>query len=184
MKLRGNAEAVPIHPGFAGKGKAGRVKDVNLRGCLVRISLGWMEIVTEVEGLAAEKRQRRSGMNRRPWEHRWPRGIGGAQSGRVSCKWNVETPSRSRRGDSSGRPTARRAESRGGNRMPKKRRPVAERQQERETGDRSLRRSSRITGRIPVLVAGHESALTCGRWAFEDELVKALELKGKLDTSW
>ena len=63
-----------------------------------------------------------------------------------------------------GRPTVREAESRGGNRTPKKRTPVAERQQETEpVGRRSLQPvGSWITGRIPGLVPGCESRLTCG----------------------
>jgi len=50
---------------------------------------------------------------------------------RISCVWNVVTPS----GPShfcGGRPTVRKAESRGGNRTPKKRMPAAERKQESE----------------------------------------------------
>ena len=66
--------------------------------------------------------------------------------------------------------------------MPKKRMPAAERQQ--ETGavmPGSSRRGRRITGRIPGLVPGRESALT---WA--GELLKRCgqrppEPKGKLD---
>ena len=63
-----------------------------------------------------------------------------------------------------GRPTVREAESCGGNRTPKKRMPVAERQQE---SGAVCRRSfqpvgSRITGRIPGPVPGCESRLTCG----------------------
>jgi hypothetical protein len=63
-----------------------------------------------------------------------------------------------------GRPTVRNAESRGGNRTPKKRMPAAERQQESGTiSRRSFQPTrSRITGRIPGLVPGCESRLTCG----------------------
>jgi len=60
---------------------------------------------------------------------------------------NVENPSGPALG--AGRPTVREAESRGGNRMPKKRTPV----RRKATGNRdrwpALRRRSRITGRIP-----------------------------------
>ena len=63
-----------------------------------------------------------------------------------------------------GRPTAREAESRGGNRTPRKRMPAAERKQ--ESGaicHRYLQPAGiRITGRIPGLVPGRESGLTCG----------------------
>ena len=63
--------------------------------------------------------------------HRCSQGIAGTRPGRVSCVGNVETPSgpsHPHRGG--GRPTVREAESRGGNRTPKKRRPAAERKQE------------------------------------------------------
>src|SRR4051795_7172556 len=50
-----------------------------------------------------------------PGEHHCPRGTEGAHSVRVSCMWNVETPSGS--GCLAGRPTVREAESLGGNRM-------------------------------------------------------------------
>ena len=69
----------------------------------------------------------------RPGEHRRPRGIEGTHPGRCSCVRNVETPSGS--GSSvAGRPTVRRAQFLGGNRMTEKRTPAAERQ--RETGTR------------------------------------------------
>ena len=62
-----------------------------------------------------------------------------------------------------GKPTVRGAEFRGGNRTPKKQMPAAERQQENGSivsGPSTGR--SRITGRIPGLVPGRESGLTCG----------------------
>ena len=58
-----------------------------------------------------------------------PRGKEGAHSGRDSDVRNVETPPGSRCW-LPGRPTVRGAELLGGNRMPKKRMPVVERQQE------------------------------------------------------
>lgn len=46
------------------------------------------------KGLAAGRGgKRRPGTINRSWEHRWPRGVGGAHPGRVSCARNVETPS-------------------------------------------------------------------------------------------
>jgi len=57
---------------------------------------------------------------------------------------------------SAGKPTVRRAEFRGGNRMPEKRRPAAERQQEnRDDMTAPPGGRSRITGRIP----GHRAWL-------------------------
>ena len=73
-----------------------------------------------------------------------PRGKEGTHPGRVSCVRNTETPTES--GPSawrSGRPTVRRAEISGGNRMPKKRMPVGESRQEPGTG---YGRSSRWSG--------------------------------------
>ena len=57
--------------------------------------------------------------------------IGGTHPGRSSCVRNVVTPSRS---GCAGKPTVRKAQLPGGNRMTKKRMPAAERQ--RETGTR------------------------------------------------
>jgi hypothetical protein len=61
-----------------------------------------------------------------------------------------------------GKPTVRRAQSLGGNRMTEKRMPVAERRQ--ETADGRVGASSRIvlriTGRIRTLVVRLERALT------------------------
>src|SRR4051812_32025091 len=51
----------------------------------------------------------------RPGEHHRPRGTEGAHSVRVSCMWNVETPSGSSR--EAGRRTVRDAQLAGGNRM-------------------------------------------------------------------
>jgi hypothetical protein len=78
---------------------------------------------------------RRPGTDLRSCGHRCSRGIAGTRPGRISCVWNVETPSwsivdsRSRLG-CGGRPTVREAEVRGGNRTPMKRMPVVERQRE------------------------------------------------------
>ena len=67
-------------------------------------------------------------------EHRRPRGRGGTHPGRSSCVRNAVTPSGSGRDRASGKPTVRRAQSPGGNRMTEKRMPAVERQQ--ETGTR------------------------------------------------
>ena len=86
---------------------------------------------------------------------------------RVLRVWNVETPSGSGglrcEPMHAGKPTVREAQSPGGNRMPKKRMPVAERQQEDGHDARSSNGVVRITGRIPGRVPGCESRLTCGR---------------------
>jgi hypothetical protein len=61
-------------------------------------------------------------------EHRCPRGTEGAHPDRSSCVRNVVTPSGS--GPRSGKPTARRAQLPGGNRMTEKQMPAAERRRE------------------------------------------------------
>jgi len=66
-----------------------------------------------------------------PGEHHRPRAIEGALPGRVLCVRNVETPSRS--GLRTGKPTVRKAQFLGGNRMTKKPMPAAETQREAET---------------------------------------------------
>ena len=65
-------------------------------------------------------------------EHRRPRGREGTHPGRSSCVRNAVTPSGS--GPWAGKPTVRKAQLLGGNRMTEKRMPAAERQ--RETGTR------------------------------------------------
>lgn len=59
-----------------------------------------------------------------------------------------------------GKPTVRRAQLPGGQRMTEKRTPAAERRQETIAADQSSNWSRWITGRIPGLVPGRESALT------------------------
>ena len=92
-----------------------------------------------VEGLAAAERQALAGDMGWPGEHHRPRGTGGTHPGRNLSVRNVVTPSRS--GFWSGKPTVRRAQLPGGNRMTEKRMPVAERQ--RETGTRMAGPSAR-----------------------------------------
>ena len=82
-----------------------------------------------VQGLAAENAAGAGrGVASGRGEHRCPRGTEGTHPGRCSCVRNAETPSGS--GPLAGKPTVRRAQFPGGNRMTEKRMPVAERQQE------------------------------------------------------
>jgi hypothetical protein len=63
-----------------------------------------------------------------------------------------------------GRPTVRGAEAPGGNRMPKKRMPAAERQQETQGGRPGPSAGCPgITGRIPALVAVARKGADVGR---------------------
>jgi len=78
--------------------------------------------------LRSGRRRLRTALNRE--ERRRPRGRGGTHPGCSSCVRNAVTPSRS--GLWPGKPTVRRAEFLGGNRMTEKRMPAAERR--RETG--------------------------------------------------
>ena len=77
--------------------------------------------------------RRRPGTASGRGEHRRPRGREGTHPGRISQVWNVETPSGSGRQVASGKPTVRKAQVPGGNRVTEKRMPVAERQQETGT---------------------------------------------------
>jgi hypothetical protein len=83
-----------------------------------------------------------------------PRSKEGTHPGRVSRMRNTGTPTGSGLLMRAGRPTVRRAEFPGGNRMPKKPMPAGESRQETRTSWSLLQRSSRITGRIPGLVPG------------------------------
>jgi hypothetical protein len=85
-----------------------------------------------------------------------PRSKEGTHPGRVSCVRNTGTPTESSLVRGAGRSTVRNAESSGGNRMPKKRMPAGESQQEIGTRQRPLLHvvGSRITGRIPGLMLG------------------------------
>jgi hypothetical protein len=73
-----------------------------------------------VQGLVAEKRQVTAGHGIRPGEHRRPRGREGTQPGRISQVRNVVTPSGSGHQVVAGKPTARKAQFPGGNRMTRK----------------------------------------------------------------
>jgi hypothetical protein len=75
--------------------------------------------------------RRRTVSRRGLGEHRRPRGIEGAHPGRSSCVRNAVTLSGSE--PRFGKPTVRRAQLPGGNRMTEKRMPVAERQRETAT---------------------------------------------------
>lgn len=59
------------------------------------------------------------------WEHRWPRGRGGALTGRILTVRNVETQSGS--SQLAGSPTVRKGELPGWTGRPKKRKPTTER---------------------------------------------------------
>jgi hypothetical protein len=86
----------------------------------------------EDKGRAAVMRQAAVVEHSRPCGHRRPRGIEDALPQPHLTRAEHGNPVRVRCG-SAGKPTVRRAEFRGGNRMPKKRRPAAERQQETGT---------------------------------------------------
>lgn len=103
--------------------------------------------------------RRRPGAFSRPREHRRLRGIEEAHPGRVSCKWNVETPSGSGATIATGGLTVREAELLGGNRT------VQEANAGRSKGHRKPRRKrctsmrlSGVTGRIPDVCRARKGA--------------------------
>ena len=87
-------------------------------------------LVAGMEGLAAEERQATVKETTWPGEHRRPRGREGTHPGCSSRVRNTGTLSGS--GLGSGKPTVRRAQLPGGNRMTEKRMPVAETRREAE----------------------------------------------------
>jgi hypothetical protein len=164
-EARREAQGRPFRPGVTGEGKTERVS-VSEPVVMPRYgnSPGRIVVVGMTRSGPLRIGRRRPRTDLRSYGHRCSRGKAGTRPGRVSCVRNVETPSGPSRLGCGGRPTVREAESCGGNRTPKKRMPVAERQQE---SGAVCRRSfqpvgSRITGRIPGLVPGRESRLTCG----------------------
>jgi hypothetical protein len=130
-EAQGEARGRPLRPGVTGEGKTGRVsvsepvvmpRDGNFPGRVVMVGMirsGPLRI-----GRWRPRTVLRSG------GHCCSRGEAGTRPGRVSCVRNVETLSGPSHLGCGGRPTVREAESRGGNRTPKKRMPVVERQQE------------------------------------------------------
>ena len=131
-EAQGKAQGRPFRPGVTGEGKTERV---NVSEPVVMPRYGNSPRRVVLAGMIRSELlrigRRRPRTLRRSYGHRCSRGTGGTRPGHISCVRNVETPSGPshpyRRG---GRPTAREAESRGGNRTPKKRMPAAERQRE------------------------------------------------------
>jgi hypothetical protein len=92
----------------------------------------WVGCCSGVQGLVAEKRQAPAEEAAQLGEHRRPRGRGGTHPSRSSCVRNVVTPV-GVRAIVPGKPTVRKAQPPGGNRMTKKRMPAAERRRETAT---------------------------------------------------
>jgi hypothetical protein len=82
---------------------------------------------------AAVMRQAAAGEHSRPCGHRRPRGIEDIHPQLCLTRAEHGKPDRVRRDWCAGKPTVRRAQVPGGNRMPKKRMPAAERRQETGT---------------------------------------------------
>jgi hypothetical protein len=164
-EAQGKAQGRPFRPGVTGEGKTERVS-VSEPVVMPRYgnSPGRVVMVGMMRSGPLRIGERRPRTDLRSCGHRCFRGRAGTRPGRISCVWNVETPSGPPHLGCGGRPTVREAEVRGGNRTPKKRMPAVERQQ--EPGSRLSPVlppvGSRITGRIPGLVPGRESGLTCG----------------------
>jgi hypothetical protein len=82
-----------------------------------------------------------------------------------------------------GKPTARKAQLPGGNRMTEKRTPAAERQREAGADGGPSARRPGITGRIPSPVLERESVLTRSGEPVKEKMTKAPEPKDKLDAA-
>ncbi len=147
-KHQAKAQGRPFHPGATGERQTGRVKNLNLRlmsryGELRR----WEAAAGRKDWpLGSGRRWLRSPLSRE--EHRRPRGTGGTHPGRISCVRNAVTPV-GVRAIMSGKPTARKAQSPGGNLMTEKRNAGSR----KTTGNRDMMagpfsRPFRITGRI------------------------------------
>ena len=129
---RGKAQGRPFHPGVTGEGKPGRVKNLNLRLMPRHVDPRWWDAGTGCKDWPLGSGRCRLGMVPSRDEYRRPRGTGGTHPGRISCAWNVVTPV-GVRCCLAGKPTARKAQSPGGNLMIEKRMPAVERQQETGT---------------------------------------------------
>ena len=108
------------------------MKNLNLRPMSRYGQLRRWDAVAEYRDSPLRSGRRRLGSPPSRDEHRCPRGTGGTHPARSSCVRNVVTPVEVR-AVTSGKPTVRKAQSLGGNRMAEKRRPAAETQQETGT---------------------------------------------------
>jgi hypothetical protein len=147
-KHQAKAQGRPFHQGATGERQIGRVKNLNLWLMSREDELRRWDAVAEYRDwpLRSGRRRLRSPLNRE--EHRCPRDIGGTHPGRISCVRNAVTPV-GVRAVTSGKPTARKAQSPGGNLMIEKRNAGGR----KTTGNRNMMagpfsRRFRITGRI------------------------------------
>jgi hypothetical protein len=131
-KHQAKAQGLTFHPRATGERQIGRVKNLNLWLMSRYGQLRWWDAGAERKDgpLRCGRRRLRSPLSRE--EHRRPRGTGGTHPGRSSCMRNAVTPVEVRC-CLAGKPTARKAQSPGGNLMTEKRTPAAERQQETGT---------------------------------------------------
>jgi hypothetical protein len=145
FEAQGKPEGGPFHPGGHRRGKIGRA---NTCEPLVDASLSadparW-DVGAGCRDMPLRCGRRRPGSGPGRDEHRCPRGTEGAHPDRSSCVRNVVTPSGS--GPRSGKPTARRAQLPGGNRMTEK----------RNAGGRKMS--------CPGVFPGSARELAAGRW--------------------
>jgi hypothetical protein len=164
-EAQGKAQGRPFRPGVTGEGKAGRVNDAeSLLMPRQSDSPGRME-ATGVVGAGRWKaaggdRGRPDGRGNTvaPGVKRTPDPAVSHACGTWKPRQGpVGLPGRRRSADRKGSPVP------AGNRTPKKRTPAAERQRESGSAGPVLQPDAlRITGRIPGLVPGCESRLTCG----------------------
>ena len=119
-KHQAKAQGRPFHPGATGERQIGRVKNLNLWLMSRHVALRRWNVVAEYKDWPQRSGRRRLGMVPSREEHRCPRGTGGTHPDRISCVRNVVTPV-GVRCCLAGKPTARKAQSPGGNLMTEKR---------------------------------------------------------------
>jgi hypothetical protein len=164
-EAQGKAQGSLLRPGTTGEGKS-RKGEWSEPSLMLRYgnSLGRVVAPGKTRGWPLKVGRRQLRTLRWLCGHRRLRSTEGTRPGHISRARNVETPSGSAMSEwRGGKPTVKEAQFLGGNRTPKKRMPAAETQRENGSilaGPPTGRFG--ITGRIPGLVPGCESRLTCG----------------------
>src|SRR5260370_42115985 len=134
----------------------------------------------QVAGPAAGKRRWRPGGEHPAVERHRSGGIGGALSRASRTRAKRGNPVRSNTSSlsCSGKPTVRKAEARGGNRMPKKPTAAAERQREQRGARLHLQVAAAYNRPHTRPGVSRRKAADVGRWAFDETDAGTAEPKG------